>query len=631
MAPHPEYTVVFWNARSLFKKTQFLRNFDSTPRPWTRHHSRLLDTAITRLRIGHTCLAAHLHRLPLMNSLGATEECNQRVARSSCQGFATLVFVREETQQREADVLCQHQAGDARAPLSDKIAEKITIENLDDVQKFLNKEDCLAILKHLGKQELVLVSAYLGVKIRESVSRVEILSKVPKHLKAREKQESEAQSTKESEVASTEKEDKGSDGESDAGELNISFLIVKMRTLEINREIEWKKLEIEWEIKEKEMAMKEKEIEKEMEMKRLELQERENKREDRRESEERERQEKEKEMEMKRCCHFGLAKGKFGHHDVTQSVLTGKAQIAYSTLSLDDSSDYDAVKKVVLMAYQLVPEAYRQKFRNLKKTSEHTFTEFANIKERLFQEWCASRKVKTKEQLEQRILLEDFKDCLSGDLKTYLEEQQVETLSAAATMAEEYILTQRSSTSWDRSSTRQRLGDRFELRTSQDGGRSSNKKHRLTVTEATEREEGPHEQAPTDTQESGVTADKYLRHGKVQCSLNRPEIPQTSKISVSLKDYQTGARNAFCDQPSAVPRHREVSICPRSSLCRSLPKTREIIVPLTGIPKPKPNSFLVGRCYEPDSIVGARNSDVNAICYEGGRQRQCEVDPLPVV
>ncbi|XP_069167966.1 gastrula zinc finger protein XlCGF8.2DB-like [Procambarus clarkii] len=68
MAPHPENTVVFWNARSLFKKTQFLRNFDSTPRPWTRHHSRLLDTAITRLRIGHNFLAAHLHRLRLVDS-----------------------------------------------------------------------------------------------------------------------------------------------------------------------------------------------------------------------------------------------------------------------------------------------------------------------------------------------------------------------------------------------------------------------------------------------------------------------------------------------------------------------------------------------------------------------------------
>ncbi|XP_069170437.1 uncharacterized protein [Procambarus clarkii] len=33
MAPHPENTVVFWNARSLFKKTQFLRNFIASAPP----------------------------------------------------------------------------------------------------------------------------------------------------------------------------------------------------------------------------------------------------------------------------------------------------------------------------------------------------------------------------------------------------------------------------------------------------------------------------------------------------------------------------------------------------------------------------------------------------------------------
>ncbi|XP_069192254.1 uncharacterized protein [Procambarus clarkii] len=383
------------------------------------------------------------------------------------------------------------------------MAEKATIDDLDDVQAFLNREDCLARLKYLSKPELVLVSAYLEIKIRASDSRVEILSKVHRHLKAEEKQEGGAPSRKEGEeIASTEKEDKGSDVDSDAGELNISFLTVKMRALEINREIEWKKLELERELKDKEMEMKEKELA----MRRLEL-EREERREEReREREEREREREEREREEKRereqrereenerqrqhelevlqlgggrrpttdTSGFDPVRNikmvpKFNEREVSkffaafekvaaslewprenwaimiQSVLTGKAQIAYSTLSLDDSGDYDKAKKVVLMAYQLVPEAYRQKFRNLKKTSEHTFTEFATIKERLFQEWCASRKVETKEDLEQLILLEDFKDCLSGDLKTYLEEQQVETLSAAATMAEEYILTHRPS------------------------------------------------------------------------------------------------------------------------------------------------------------------------------------------
>lgn len=45
-----------------------------------------------------------------------------------------------------------------------------------------------------------------------------------------------------------------------------------------------------------------------------------------------------------------------------QSVFTGKAQEAYSSLSVEDASDYQAVKAAVLRAYELVPEAYGQKF-----------------------------------------------------------------------------------------------------------------------------------------------------------------------------------------------------------------------------------------------------------------------------
>jgi hypothetical protein len=36
----------------------------------------------------------------------------------------------------------------------------------------------------------------------------------------------------------------------------------------------------------------------------------------------------------------------------------------------------------------LVPEAYRQKFRDYKKESDKTFVEFAREKERLLERWC---------------------------------------------------------------------------------------------------------------------------------------------------------------------------------------------------------------------------------------------------
>ncbi|XP_050706209.1 uncharacterized protein LOC126991498 [Eriocheir sinensis] len=39
---------------------------NSSPQPWVRKKSRVLDVALTRLRLGHTRLGAHLHRLRLV-------------------------------------------------------------------------------------------------------------------------------------------------------------------------------------------------------------------------------------------------------------------------------------------------------------------------------------------------------------------------------------------------------------------------------------------------------------------------------------------------------------------------------------------------------------------------------------
>ncbi|XDV19608.1 hypothetical protein PO909_025053 [Leuciscus waleckii] len=124
-----------------------------------------------------------------------------------------------------------------------------------------------------------------------------------------------------------------------------------------------------------------------------------------------------------------------------QCVLTGKAQEVYSALSLEQSAVYDTVKTTILHAYELVPEAYRQRFRNYFKGEKQTFVEFAREKENMFDRWCASKQVETKEQLRDLILLEEFKNCVPEGLVTYLNEQKVSKLCDAATMADEFSLT----------------------------------------------------------------------------------------------------------------------------------------------------------------------------------------------
>ena len=129
-----------------------------------------------------------------------------------------------------------------------------------------------------------------------------------------------------------------------------------------------------------------------------------------------------------------------------QSVLVGKAQEIYGSLSVEQSSNYENVKEAILKAYELVPEAYRQKFRNYLKYDSKTHVEFAREKENLFNRWCHSKEIgQDFKKLKQMDLLEEFKDKVRPDIRSHLDEQKGEELEKAAIMADDYALTHKMS------------------------------------------------------------------------------------------------------------------------------------------------------------------------------------------
>ena len=129
-----------------------------------------------------------------------------------------------------------------------------------------------------------------------------------------------------------------------------------------------------------------------------------------------------------------------------QSVLVDKAQEIYGSLSVEQSSNYEHVKEAILKAYELVPEAYRQKFRNYLKYDSKTHVEFAREKENLFNRWCHSKEIgQDFKKLKQMVLLEEFKDKVRPDIRSHLDEQKVEELEKAAVMADDYALTHKMS------------------------------------------------------------------------------------------------------------------------------------------------------------------------------------------
>ncbi|XP_063970042.1 uncharacterized protein LOC135157629 [Lytechinus pictus] len=129
-----------------------------------------------------------------------------------------------------------------------------------------------------------------------------------------------------------------------------------------------------------------------------------------------------------------------------QSVFVGKAAKVYSSLSEMQSCDYATVKETILNAYELVPEAYRHKFRNMQRQSGQTYVEFAREQEMMFDRWYRSLKVdKDFVHLREVVLLEEFKKSLPFGIKSHLDDHRVTEVSKAAIVADEFEVTHKSS------------------------------------------------------------------------------------------------------------------------------------------------------------------------------------------
>ena len=82
------------------------------------------------------------------------------------------------------------------------------------------------------------------------------------------------------------------------------------------------------------------------------------------------------------------------------------------------------------------------KFRSYRKFESQTHVEFGREKTELFDRWLASKNVnKNFDKLGELILLEEFKQGIHVDIRTHIDHKSADSLSEAATMADNYALT----------------------------------------------------------------------------------------------------------------------------------------------------------------------------------------------
>ena len=350
-----------------------------------------------------------------------------------------------------------------------------------DVEPFLNRETVVSDLLNLRKDELLLISDYLELNFTKASKKADILAAVLDSIGVGQAEEADLGKPPTPVAEGLEESMQEVDGELE--KLKLQLELGKLEAASREKELAFTSARDERQREEKERDRQER-IEKEerdrqerIEEKERDRQEREREYERQKEKEERDRQH---ELELARLgisstrseqgTHFNVCKyiklvPRFNEKEVSKffesfekvasqlkwpkdywaimlhAVLTGKAQVAYSSMSAEESASYDKVKQAILKAYELVPEAYRQKFRDLRKIQGQTYMDFAKQKERLFEEWCKSKDISEFDSLRELLLLEEFKNCVPLEIKTHLEEVQVESLGNAAKFADEYILT----------------------------------------------------------------------------------------------------------------------------------------------------------------------------------------------
>ncbi|KAL7841522.1 hypothetical protein SRHO_G00252130 [Serrasalmus rhombeus] len=123
-------------------------------------------------------------------------------------------------------------------------------------------------------------------------------------------------------------------------------------------------------------------------------------------------------------------------------LLDGKARSAYVAMEPRDALDYACVKNAILQKFEISPETYRLRFRNDVVGEDESPRELYVRIKGLYEKWMLPN-TKTKEQIGETIILEQFLKVVNPDLRSWILERGPSSAADAAKMAEAYVTARR--------------------------------------------------------------------------------------------------------------------------------------------------------------------------------------------
>ncbi|KAI4897040.1 hypothetical protein NFI96_014401, partial [Prochilodus magdalenae] len=119
-------------------------------------------------------------------------------------------------------------------------------------------------------------------------------------------------------------------------------------------------------------------------------------------------------------------------------LLEGKARAAYVAMCADEIHDFNAVKEAILRKFEINPETYRQRFRKDTVLEDETPKELFTRLTGLYERWMRP-KGKSKDEIGQTIVLEQFLNMINPELKSWIMERSPGSAAQAIEMADAYV------------------------------------------------------------------------------------------------------------------------------------------------------------------------------------------------
>ncbi|CAH2251672.1 71 kDa, partial [Pelobates cultripes] len=136
------------------------------------------------------------------------------------------------------------------------------------------------------------------------------------------------------------------------------------------------------------------------------------------------------------CRQHQLPSDQWGRYLTPQ--LKGKALDVFVSLPPETDNNYEAIKYALQKTFNLTPESYRKKFRSMQQCPSSSCILYVAQLETTFWQWVTGVQATTYEALNDLLVLEQFLQTRSPNVREWILERKPKNARAAAEVADDY-------------------------------------------------------------------------------------------------------------------------------------------------------------------------------------------------